>query len=367
MVTVLMPAYNAERYVAEAIASILDQTFSDFEFVIVDDASTDRTAEIVRSFADERIRYTRNSRNLRIAASLNQGLDISRGTFIARMDSDDVAMATRLERQVSFMLDNPDVALVGTSMKLIDGDGRGRGKAVAVSEPNLLRWRQHFSNQIFHPTVMFRHSTVKELGLQYGSVPAWALRNGAIRAVDHLSEDYLLFGLLALRATVTNVPDILHLYRVHSGSISGSNEHAQLSMACSVAGLLFQLVLGREVSPDLVRLVYFTRPQTAGEDDIEAACQIIDDALDTHLRQYAIPVRTAAALRRDAAARQRVLRSSRTSVPCRLAKLGSGPAWPRDREEARLLVRSVVSENEIECFKRFRKTLFERFSAPTKH
>src|SRR5687768_7077362 len=113
--SVVMPVFNGERFVASAIRSILDQTFRDFEFIIVDDGSTDQTSGIVRSYAgrDARIRVVRNDPNLGFGAALNIGCRLARGMFVARMDADDVSAPTRFAAQLDFLKNHPDVAAVG--------------------------------------------------------------------------------------------------------------------------------------------------------------------------------------------------------------------------------------------------------------
>ena len=112
-----MPAYNAEKYINEAIDSILAQTFTDFEFIIIDDGSTDSTCAIVESYSDSRIRFFKNEHNLGVAATLNRGLDLARGEYIARMDADDISLPTRFEKQAAYMDSHPDVVVCGTGVE----------------------------------------------------------------------------------------------------------------------------------------------------------------------------------------------------------------------------------------------------------
>ena len=114
-VSVVMPAYNAEKYIGEAIDSILNQTFTDFEFIIIDDGSSDRTADIVKSYSDPRIRLLANERNSGIVASLNRGIQKATGKYIARMDADDYSRLDRIKKQVDFLDNHPEVIALGTS------------------------------------------------------------------------------------------------------------------------------------------------------------------------------------------------------------------------------------------------------------
>ena len=117
-ISVVMPAYNAENYIREAIDSILAQTFRDFEFLIIDDGSTDHTVEIIRSYSDSRIRLYQNERNMGVAATLNRGLDLARGEYIARMDADDISLPERFAKQAAYMDAHPDVAVCGSNIIL---------------------------------------------------------------------------------------------------------------------------------------------------------------------------------------------------------------------------------------------------------
>ena len=124
LISVCMAVYNAERYVAEAVESILNQTFGDFEFLILDDGSTDGSLDILRRYAerDPRIRLTSRP-NQGLVASLNELVDQARGEFIARMDADDVSLPERFQREVDYLRDHPECVLVGSRVRLIDPDG----------------------------------------------------------------------------------------------------------------------------------------------------------------------------------------------------------------------------------------------------
>lgn len=122
LVSVVMPVYNGEKYLAEAIKSILNQTYKNFEFIIVDDGSTDRSAEIIQKYAkkDKRVMYLKNPKNLRICKTLNRGIKAAKGKYIARMDADDWSYPYRLDKQVRFMEENQDVVVSGGTMDVCD-------------------------------------------------------------------------------------------------------------------------------------------------------------------------------------------------------------------------------------------------------
>ena len=116
-VTVLMPVYNAEKYLIEAIRSILTQSFMDYELLIINDGSTDDSLKIIKSFSDKRIRLVQNERNIGQANSLNKGIKLARGEYIVRMDADDISLSERIKKQVKFMDANPEIGISGTWIK----------------------------------------------------------------------------------------------------------------------------------------------------------------------------------------------------------------------------------------------------------
>ncbi len=159
-VTVLMSAYNSENYLLESIESILSQTFKDFEFLIINDGSIDSTREIVLSINDPRIRLVDNSKNLGLTLSLNKGLRLANGEFVARIDSDDIAEPTRLERQVDYLDTHPDVALLGTWHTEVDADGNFVGMWDLPSTWIQIRWALFFYTPFVHSSIMLRKALV---------------------------------------------------------------------------------------------------------------------------------------------------------------------------------------------------------------
>src|SRR5690606_1322307 len=159
-VSVVMAVHDGERYVREGIGSLLAQTFGDFELIVVDDGSTDRTAEVARSIADPRVRLVSNGRNLGLAASLNRGLELARGELVARRDVDDVSCPTRLELQIAFLDANPDVALVGSAYREVDAARRLVAEHVLPLEHADILWAMHFHSPFVHSAVMWRRATV---------------------------------------------------------------------------------------------------------------------------------------------------------------------------------------------------------------
>lgn len=165
-ISVVMPTYNAEKYLREAIDSILNQTYGDFEFLIIDDNSTDATREIIKSYNDSRIRLI-DGPCKGIAAALNKGLDEAKGEYIARMDADDISLPERFFEQVAFMDANPDVGICGTKATKFYPDGREEDWGDIKQYPNLLDML--FECLFCHPTVMFRSKDLNKYNLRYDS------------------------------------------------------------------------------------------------------------------------------------------------------------------------------------------------------
>jgi len=206
-ITVLMPAYNAEKYICEAIMSVLRQTYTDFELLIVNDGSTDRTAQIIRAFSDERIVFIDKKENEGVAAALNTGLKIARAEYIARFDADDICYPERLEKQLRFLQQNPDYVLVGSDVDymLDNGDHLFSFKCIAHTHEEIMQ-KMYFYCPFVHPAVMFRKQPV--------------LDAGGYQQNGHNFEDYLLWTNLASTGRMRNLAEPLVKYRLNPFSIT---------------------------------------------------------------------------------------------------------------------------------------------------
>jgi len=167
LVTVLMPVYNAEKYVGEAIESILNQTFTDFEFLIIDDGSTDDSAEIIRSYRDTRIRFVQNEENIKLIATLNKGINLSRGKYICRADADDINNLDRIERQVEFMERNPEYAACSSSIEIFYENNNKREIIIYEKETLEIRFKKLYQNHFAHPASFIRKSIIEENNLRF--------------------------------------------------------------------------------------------------------------------------------------------------------------------------------------------------------
>jgi len=224
IVSVQMPVYNAERYVAEAVESILAQTFEDFEFIIIDDGSTDGSLAILEAYArrDGRIRIiSRENRGL--VATRNELLGKSTGQYCALLDADDVAMPTRLSRQVEYMEQHPQCVVVGSRALLIDSNGEPIREMVDLFTHEQID-NQHLeggSSQIINPTAMIRREAVENVGGYRDGYPS--------------AEDLDLFLRLAERGQVVNLPDVLTEYRQHLASEGYARRQLQIRCADAAA------------------------------------------------------------------------------------------------------------------------------------
>lgn len=165
-VSVLMACYNEEKHVARAIESILNQTLSDFTFVIVDDFSTDKTVDVIQEYArqDKRIKFFRNERNRGLAYSLNSQINHINSSYIVRMDADDISYPYRLKQQVDFMELNPEIDAVGSNADVINEDGEVTGEIVMAQEPDELYKQRYRKSTFIHPSVCFRRSFFAKFG-----------------------------------------------------------------------------------------------------------------------------------------------------------------------------------------------------------
>lgn len=220
-ISVIMPAYNAEKYIAEAIDSILGQTFEDFEFIILNDCSKDRTEEIILSYNDPRIVYVKNEENMGVARTLNRGLDLAKGEYIARMDADDISLPERFAKQVAFLEKNSDIAVLSTNLNCFNEDGI-LSPGWVVSDPEQMKIDMLFSCGLAHPSVMMRANVIQNLG---GYNPDF---NGL--------EDYELWCRVLEHYNITTLPDILLQYRIHGNQVTKnpSPRHQELQQQLKI-------------------------------------------------------------------------------------------------------------------------------------
>lgn len=209
VVTVLMPMFNARLYLRAAVESILVQTFRDFEFLVIDDASTDGGGDELAGFGDSRIWLLRNHENLGVAASLNRGLSLARGKYIARMDADDISMPRRLEHQVAFMDAHPEVGISGGWIQLFGGRELPHTARVPTDHQEIAAYMV-FENPMCHMTVMMRRNFLDHFDLRYDPVFS-------------RSEDYELWTRAITCFPMANLGEVFVRVRRHGGSVTREN------------------------------------------------------------------------------------------------------------------------------------------------
>jgi hypothetical protein len=206
-VSVVMSVFNGQTFLSEAIESILDQTYRDYEFVIIDDGSTDKTVEILAEYSarDARIRVHRHENKGR-ATSLNIGIELSKGLYIARMDADDVALPTRFHQQIEFMERHSDVIVLGGAVELINPAGEAIHTVRQPLEDDRIRSAMQVHSPIYHPTVFMTREAV--------------LAAGGYRRALLDADDYDLWLRMAELGKLANLGEVILRYRVHTNQVS---------------------------------------------------------------------------------------------------------------------------------------------------
>ncbi|MBU1046181.1 glycosyltransferase [Patescibacteria group bacterium] len=218
-ITVLMPVFNGEKYLKEAIESVLNQTFTNFEFLIINDGSTDSTEKIIKSYSDSRIKLINNKKNIGVIRSLNKGLSLSKGEYIARMDADDISLPKRLEIQVEFMDKNPQIGIAGAWAKII-GEKKIRCSKPIVNQEKI-KIALLFKCPMIHPSVIIRKNFLVKNNLNYNIKYKHA-------------EDYDLWTRAIKYFPITNIKKTLIQYRIHDSNISKTQSNNQNETATQI-------------------------------------------------------------------------------------------------------------------------------------
>ncbi|QIH36265.1 MULTISPECIES: glycosyltransferase family 2 protein [Sphingobacterium] len=268
LVTVFMAAYNTEKYISLAIQSILNQTYSNFELLIIDDCSTDNTLYEIKKFEDSRIRLLQNGCNQGVVITRNRALAEANGAFIAVMDSDDIAVPDRIESLLNEFKAHPEYALIGGHADVIDPYGIPTGQQFTVeTEPSLLRYRLLLGNNFTHSSIMMRTEVFREF-------------NGYRTP---LAEDYDLFLRISTKYPVGNLDKVLIFYRDHASGIS--KKYAQ-DLYNQVLPIKENILRSLRLPADISYQKMITHPINWDEINIAAYKKLHADLLD---RIYAPP------------------------------------------------------------------------------
>lgn len=236
-ISVLMSVYNGSDYLKESIESILNQTFSDFEFIIINDFSTDNTGEILTEYAERdcRIKLFNNEENIGLTKSLNKGLKLAGGKYIARQDADDISLPQRFEKQVAVLDKHPEAVLVSCDIEVINSEGTFVKKEKRSCDPQWVSWYLMFYNHIGgHSQVIFRSQTAKELG--------------GYSEAHRYSQDYEFWCRLVKAGDIIILPETLHQLRRHGKGITAEKRSEQLGYALDISRNNLKELIGQELS-----------------------------------------------------------------------------------------------------------------------
>ena len=215
-ISVIMPVYNSEKYLSEAIESILSQTYPDFEFIIIDDCSQDKSYQIAASYHDPRIVLLQNEENKGVAATLNRGIDTAKGEFIARMDADDISFPERFQEQILHLNSHPHIGVLGTAVRFC---GAKEGNHYNPSHAEQAKIDLLFNSCLCHPSVMIRRD---------------CLINNRYDVAYEGCEDYELWWRLSQHCKIESLPTILFTYRIHPKQVTNNTSSQVRRMLLSL-------------------------------------------------------------------------------------------------------------------------------------
>lgn len=227
LVTVLMPVYNAEKYLSEAIDSILNQTFREFEFLIINDGSTDNSLSIIRSYSDARIRVLSLPQNVGLVKALNIGLSEIHSEYIVRTDADDISLPNRIEVQLAFMQQHKNVGVCGSWFDTIDAQGLKKSGTRYMASDETIRLKHLYQIHLSHGTAIIRTSVLKENSIHYSSFFVHA-------------EDYDIFDRIGIISELANIQQVLYVVRLHDTNVSKTFGHVQKGNSLGVKKRIFK-------------------------------------------------------------------------------------------------------------------------------
>jgi glycosyltransferase involved in cell wall biosynthesis len=208
-----MSVYNGEKYLRKAVDSILNQTFKNFEFLIINDCSTDETLKILKNYNDPRITIIKNEKNIGLTRSLNKGLKVARGDYIARQDADDISTPNRLEKELNFLIKRSDYAAVGSFIRVIDENGKELHTIEKPITDEAIKAFLKKDNCIAHGSSVIRMSCLRDINFYDDTIPK--------------AQDYDLWLRLSGKYKLANIPEYLYFWRYHTGNVSIKNKNEQ--------------------------------------------------------------------------------------------------------------------------------------------
>ena len=240
-ISVLMPVYNAEKFLKEAIDSILNQTFKDFEFLIINDGSTDNSKKIILSYNDKRIRYFENNKNLGVAGTLNKGLRLARTELIARMDADDISLPNRFELQYKEMQRGKKIAVLASNYDVVDEKGKFLYTERYAKSLEEIYYTLQFQDCLGHPTVMFRKHIILDIFNGYDK--------------NHESEDYDLWLRISSKYKISKINTSLLKLRTSRNSRMGAKGREIDAAATLLAKRNLESLTGEKINLDIIEIL----------------------------------------------------------------------------------------------------------------
>ncbi len=246
-ISVVMPVYNTAEFLAESIESILAQSYKDFEFIILDDGSTDKSWEIICNYAskDKRIITFQNGKNEGIFFTRNFGLDISTGKYIAVMDSDDISTPERFVKQITYLESHPEIDVLGGQIVKFGDVAQSANKSNYPLTPGGIRWGLVIGSQLAHSTVMMRNHLFSAEGFRYRE--------------QKVAQDYDLWTRLSHKHKIANLPEVLVKYRIHHSSISQTKEVLQKDETIGIIKSYITEVSGENLPEAIIKGLIVTK------------------------------------------------------------------------------------------------------------
>lgn len=256
-----MSIKDGGKYLREAVESILAQTFTDFEFIIINDGSTDQTAKILDGYTDPRIVRLKNEKNVGLAASLNKGIAVARGDYIARMDADDICAPDRLKAQFNYLEKHTKVDVLGGAIEIMDRNGMVLSSLKFPETNPVIQWSFCYYCPIVHPAVMVRRQVL--------------LDAGGYRNVWPHAEDYDLWVRISKNAHFANLSQVLLKLRKHETNITVLNVDKNLESSAQISREYVSRLLDKKVSLEVIEILW--NQQVGQPDQVQQAVKLIDD------------------------------------------------------------------------------------------
>ena len=268
MISVILPAYNAEKFLREAIDSILGQTYKNFELIVLNDGSTDRTEDIILSYDDPRIRYVKNEKNLKLIKTLNKGIDLAKGEYIARMDADDISLPTRFEIEVKYLQEHPEIDVVSCFPYNMSMDGviLGKSSYFSVTRPLPCKFVSMYEASICHPICMFKAEAIKKY--KYSDKEEFL----------HIEAYELWNRMFHSGAQGSMIPEYMLYYRDNATSVCHVHNDEQWTKHLSLLKRSLYKNLGLIIE-DEVALCIMKKKETNDIDNIGKAFDTLDNCL----------------------------------------------------------------------------------------